>query len=192
MANEQQYDGGLRDSWSIEGSYYNRMIDCGREYNQWVENALAYLPTEVLEEHKERLVFICTSDACRVARTHRENREIIFLADGLLPKQGAVENQPDVRYFIFAVLHEIVHAIKDHKSPKLDSLSERENAAQELEADGVAMEWFNRHVAERANTALPRLTQEELDTARTRDQVRKERVRTGQDLLSRSTKLAYW
>ena len=114
-----------------------------------------------------------------MARTYRENREIILFSDGLLPKQGAVEDQPEVRFFIFAVLHEIVHAIKDHKSPKFDSLSNEENAAQELEADVIALEWFNRHVDDRGNAALPQLTLDEIEGARTRYQERKERIAAG-------------
>ena len=177
MAMELHYDGDLRDSWVIEGSYFYWMIDCGRvEYNQWVQDALSYLPTEVLEEHKERLVFICTGDACRVAPAYRENREIIFLSTGLFPKPGAEENEPEYRYFVFGVLHEIAHAIRNHKSRKFDSISEDEEADQEREADEIALEWFNLHVAERGNPYLPQLTLDEIDTARTRDRERIERI----------------
>ena len=45
----------LYASWMIEGSYLNNMLDCGDRYNQWVENALRYLPVEVLDEHKDKL-----------------------------------------------------------------------------------------------------------------------------------------
>ena len=78
----------LYETWMIEGSYFNQMLDCGDRYNQWVQYALEYLPVAVLDENKENLVFISTAqrDACRVARHHCENREVILLSDRILPK----------------------------------------------------------------------------------------------------------
>jgi hypothetical protein len=141
------------------------MLDCGGRYNRWVEIALGYLPVEVLDENKENLVFISTAqmDACRVARHYCENREIILLSDRILPKRGADEGQSEVRYFIFTVLHEIVHAIKKHKSPKFDDLSEAQYQAQEEEADNLAFRWFNQHINELNNKYLPPLTTDEVE-----------------------------
>ena len=47
----------LYQSSIIQGSYFNRMLDCG-PYDRWVEIALEYLPRAVLDEHKESLMFI--------------------------------------------------------------------------------------------------------------------------------------
>ena len=123
----------LYESWIRKGSYFNLMIDCGYRYNQWVQVALEYLPPAILDENKEYFLFISTAeqDGCRVARHYCENREIILLSDRILPKRGANGGQPEVRYFIFAVLHEVVYAIKKHKSPKFDNLTEQEKYDQE-------------------------------------------------------------
>ncbi len=155
----------LYESWLVKGSYFNLMIDCGDYYNQWVENALKfYLPFEILNEYKEKLVFISTAkcDACRIARYYFKNREVILLSDRILPKCGDSEGQANVRYFIFTVLHEIAHAIKKHKSPKFDNLSEEESQAQEDEADILALNWFNQGIKKRNNKYLKPLSEEEI------------------------------
>jgi Zn-dependent peptidase ImmA (M78 family) len=43
-------------------------------------------------------------------------------------------------------LHEVAHAIRKHKSPRFDNLTEQENQAQEDEAHTIATEWFNERV----------------------------------------------
>lgn len=157
----------LYESWMIEGSYFNQMLDCGHHYNQWVQIALEYLPEAVLDEHKEGLVFISTAqrDGCRVARRYCQNREVILLSERVLPKSGANEGQPAVRYFIYVVLHEVAHAVKKHKSPKFDNLTEQENQVQEDEAHAMAMEWFNEHVKARNNEFLKPITKQEVEEA---------------------------
>ncbi len=157
------------------------MLDCGGKYNQWVQNALMYLPMKVFDDHKENLIFSSTAerDGCRMARHSCENREVILLSERILPKKGAAEDQKEVRYFIFVVLHEIVHAIKKHKSPKFDSLSASESQAQEDDADSLALDWFNQHIEALNNTYLKSLTMEEVDDARERNQRRMEEQYNG-------------
>jgi hypothetical protein len=171
----------LYASWTIEGSYLNAMLDCGDRYNRWVEIALGYLPIEVFDEHKENLVFVSTAqrDACRLARHYCENREVILLSDRILPKQGADEGQPEVRYFIFTVLHEVAHAIKKHKSQKFDGLSEGQNQTQEEEADSLAFGWFNHHIKELNNENLPPLTTEDVEGVQHNNQVIMEQLYAG-------------
>jgi hypothetical protein len=171
----------LYQSWLTDGSYFNRMIDCGDRYNKWVENALIYLPVEILNEHKENLVFISTSqrDACRVARAYCENREVIVLSDRVLPKRGADEGQSEVRYFIYTVLHEVAHAIKKHKSPKFDALTPQEVESQEKEADELSLSWFNQHVAEVGNPHIIPITVEEIQGVQERHQVLMEKLYEG-------------
>ena len=171
----------LYETWMIEGSYFNQMLDCGDRYNQWVQYALEYLPVAVLDENKENLVFISTAqrDACRVARHHCENREVILLSDRILQKQGANEGQTEVRYFIYVVLHEVVHAIKKHKSPKFDNLTEQKNQAQEDEADVIALEWFNEHIRELNNPYLKPITREEIRNIQQKNQALMENLYAG-------------
>jgi hypothetical protein len=153
------------------------MLNCGAEYNGWVEIALDYLPAEVLDEHKENLVYISTAhrDGCRLARHYCENREVIILSERVLPKKHANEGQAEVRYFIFVVLHETAHAIKKHRSPKFDALSPEENKIQEEEADQLAYEWFNQHIKELTNEHLQAITPEEVKEAKqkTQEQMKK-------------------
>jgi hypothetical protein len=165
----------------IPGSFFNEMLDCGHWYNQWVEIALCYLPQTVLEENKDKLAFISTAqvDGCRVARHYCENCEVIFLSERILPKQGADEGQPDVRYFIYVVLHEVVHAIKKHKSPKFNKLTPEEKKAQEDEADVIAMEWFNEYIKALNNKYLKPITQEEIQRAKRNNQDLMEKLYTG-------------
>ena len=162
----------LYESWLIPGSYFNEMLECGSYYNQWVEIALKYLPQAVLEENKDKLVFITTAqrDGCRIARYYCENREVILLSERILPKQGADEGQPEVRYFIYVVLHEASHAIRKHKSQKFDGLTTEEDKAQEAEADEIALEWFNEHVKARNNEYLKPITREEIEQAKSKNQ----------------------
>jgi hypothetical protein len=161
----------LYESWIREGSYFNRMIDCGQSRNRWVEIALGYLPYELLDQHKEGLVFIALAecDACRLAAQYRE-REIILLSEHIFPVHGKAVDHPSARYFIFAVLHEVAHAIRKHRSPRFDALSKEENEAQEREADELAYQWFNDHVKQQDNPYLLPLLPDEVRKIQERNQ----------------------
>jgi len=156
------------------------MLDCG-PYSQRVEIALRYLPRDVLDEHKEKLVFISMAhrDGCRLARVLCETREVILLSEHVLPKAHPDERQSDVRYFIYVVLHEVAHAIKKHRSPQYDSLTDEEFDAQEQEADHLAMQWFNDHIATLANPCLPAITREEIELAQAKSQETMQRLLNG-------------
>ena len=151
-------------------SYLNEMLDCGEYYNPWVVTALEHLPNSVLAENKDKLIFVSTAhrDGSRLARMNCENREVIVLSERILPKRGASLGDDDVRYFVFVVLHETVHAIKKHKSQKFDSLSDEEVQAQEDEADSLALEWFNAYVDAQNNRHMKKLTVEEVKAAQAR------------------------
>ncbi len=161
----------LYQSSIIRGSYFNRMLDCG-PYDRWVEIALGYLPREILEEHKENLAFISMAhrDGTRLARLTCETREVIVLSEHVLPNIHANEGQSEVRYFFYVVLHEVAHAIKKHRSPQYDSLTNEEFEAQEKEADDLAFKWFNDHITALANPYLPAITDEEIKLAQTKSQ----------------------
>ncbi len=167
----------LYESWAIEGSYFNRMIDCGKSGNHWVEIALGYLPIDILDRHKEDLAFIAVDecDACRLAPQYRE-REIILLADRIFPKSSESESDHPARYFIFAVLHETAHAIQRHKSPRFDRLTAEEIQAQEAEADQLALEWFNQHVSDSDSQWLSPLESNEIEDAKDRSRLLKEEL----------------
>ena len=153
-----------------KGSYFNRMLHCGGSYNQWVENALKYLPQKILFDFKERMAFYSTAekDGCRLAKDIRENREIILLSERVLPKLGAKEDDTDVRYFIYVILHEVAHAVKQHQRP--ERLTPEENEVQEKEADELALQWFNDHIKEQDNIYLKPLTHEEVEYEKEKNQ----------------------
>ena len=153
------------------------MIHCGRYYI-YVECALRYLPPEILDEHKDKLAIISASsvDVCRVARALCKDREIIVLSEHVLPKKGSQEDQADMRYFIFVVLHEIAHVVKKHRSPLFDNLSVEENKVLESEADELAYAWFNEHMGLRNNPHLKPITPKEVKVVQSRNKELMEKV----------------
>jgi hypothetical protein len=157
-------DDPRRGPWQTKGTYLNHMLHCGSRYNGWVQEAVEYLPEEVLWAYRDRLAFISTgeSDGCRVARALCENREIIVLSERILPKRGMNEAAPEVRYFIFVVLHEVAHAFLEHRSPMFDGITPEENEAQEAEADALALGWFNDRIKEKAHPDLGALDKEQI------------------------------
>jgi hypothetical protein len=156
-----------------KGSYFNKMLDCGREHNWWLELALKYLPEDVFDKCKESFLITSTAnrDACRVARHYCQTREIILISERILPGQNVRdETDPKARYFIYVVLHEMAHAIKKHKSPVFDNLTREDIDAQEEEADKLAMSWFNDHVEKRKNKYLLPITKEEIRAVKDKNQ----------------------
>lgn len=169
MTNPQE----LYRPWLINGTYFNRMLQCGPRGNSWLEHALKNcLPVEIFDEWKERLAFLSTasSDAFRIARKTRLERELIFISEHIIPPSGAAEDHPDVRYCIFAALHEIVHVIKQHQPP--NEILEKANKAQEEEADTLAFEWFNAYITRVNNSHLKEFTRQELDEATKKNAVK--------------------
>ncbi len=157
------------------------MLDCSREHNWWLELALKYLPVDVFDNHKENLLFTSTAtrDACRVARHYCQTREIILLSERIMPGRNVrTEDHHKARYFIYVVLHEMAHAVMNHKSPKFDQLINEEFEAQEAEADNLAMSWFNAHVKSRNNQYLLPITREEIEKAQTEN---RKIMETGRD-----------
>ena len=149
-----------------QGGFFSHMIDCGDRGNFWVGLALEYLPEEVLNQNKDKIVFVdmANKDGCRLTRKFIEGKDIIILSEHILPKHGAHEGEASVRYYIYVVLHEIAHAINNHKSPKYDSLTKDEIDMQETEADEMALKWFNDHVSSQANPYMKLLSIEEIRT----------------------------
>ncbi|MDY6857451.1 MAG: hypothetical protein SWO11_22655 [Thermodesulfobacteriota bacterium] len=177
---ETEYN--LYESSIRKGSYFNKMLDCGREHNWWLELALKYLPKEIFEKHKESFLFTSTAnrDACRVARHYCQSREIILISERILPGQKVRdETDPKARYFIYVVLHEVAHAIKKHKSPIFDNLSKEECDAQEEEADKLVLLWFNDHIEKRNNKYLLPITKEEITAAQNKNQELMKNLKTG-------------
>jgi len=76
-------------------------------------------------------------------------------------------------------LHEVVHAVKRHRSPLYDSLTQAEEAVQEREADDLAFEWFNVHIAALGNPYLLPLTRKDIDEAQGRSRLAMDRLYRG-------------
>ena len=144
------------------------LFHCGDKYTFWVEKALEFLPEEILHLLKDKIAFFSTAqrDGCRIARQICEKMEIILLSERILPKKRATGDQRKVRYFIFAVLHEIVHVLKEHRSPLYDNLTQEEADADEKEADDLALSWYNEFYEKRNNRYFKLLTINEIDEIR--------------------------
>jgi hypothetical protein len=171
MANLQE----LYRPWLINGTYFNRMLLCGRRANGWLEVALMRcLPVEMLDEWKERLAFLSTvnSDAFRIGTKTRLERELIFISEHIIPPKDVAEDHPDVRYFIFVALHEIAHVIRQHRPP--NEIYAEDNQAQEDEADALAFAWFNSYIKRANHPHLKEFTTQERDDAAQRNKVKLE------------------
>ena len=97
------------------------------------------------------------SDGRRLTSSFLEGREIVILSERIVPRVGMAEDHPTVRYFWFVVLHEVAHAIRLHQAPA--ELDEVANNLQEIEANNLALAWFNRYLADCGEVAF---TTEEL------------------------------
>lgn len=153
--------------WEVNGTYMNRMLQCGANANYWIQHALiSALPMEVLDEWKDRVVFLsgARSDAFRVGKKLRQEKEIIFIAERIIPKGAVSEDHPMARYLMFAALHELAHVVKQHAPP--NEISEDDNARQEKEADELAFSWFNAYVKKRNHPDIKQFTQDELKAAK--------------------------
>jgi hypothetical protein len=140
----------------------------GTHNNGMLVTAVNYLPGEILDEYEDKLAFtsVDRNDACRLARQISEKEEIIVLSERIFPSSQEYEVNLDGRYFIFAVLHEVAHAVKKHRSPSLDNLTVEEDQEQEKEADQLAMSWFNEHVKEQNIEELKPITLDEINRAK--------------------------
>lgn len=146
------------------------MWDCGYNGNYWCQYALQCLPEDIWREWQAKMAFVSLSgsDGRRLTHSFREKRDIIILSERIVPKNGTDESSPEVRYFVFVVLHEVAHAICRHRPP--NEISPEENAAQEAEADRLAFRWFNEFLRERNHPDLPEFTEEELKRAQAANQ----------------------
>ena len=85
-----------------------------------------------------------------------------------------------MRYLIYVVLHEVAHAIKMHRSPKIDRLSKEDYETQEREADETALAWFNDHVRSRWNVHLKPISPEDVKAAQAQTQATMKRLYEGE------------
>ena len=143
------------------------MFSCSYDAEVWIRHSLRCLPEAVRFDIEPRVAFVCvdSSDARRLSREFCDDNEIIILSERIIPRGPLVEDHWQVRYFMFAVLHEVAHALRNHRSPQ--AISAQENADQEREADELAFNWFNNHLSE---TNQPIYSQYELMKAQQENQ----------------------
>ena len=142
-------------------------INCGFG-DFWVEHALTHLPDEVAEAHSDRLAFVSmtNSDGRRLTPKFTVGRHVIVLSERIVPRRHVNEGSPEVRYFVFTILHEVAHAVSDHRPPS--EISPEENERQEQEANELAFQWFNDVLRAKAHPDLPPFTADELAAAQAR------------------------
>lgn len=138
---------------------------CSLDARNWIEYALECLPAEVVDSFVDQLHFVCMDNADGRRLSRVTDDEFIVVAERIVPRGCCTEADRDVRYFVFAVLHEIAHAWRSHRPP--NTISERENQEQESEADQLAFAWFNDYVAN-ADRKLRPITDEEVRRAQNR------------------------
>jgi hypothetical protein len=122
-------------------------IDCG-DYNHVVGLALEYVPRNLLLRHGKRMALVATPDrdGKAITKSFNRSRQVIVLSELIFSmKTGANITHPDFRYLIYVVLREVAHVVKGHRSQSLDDLSPDEKDAEEAEAKGLAVRWFNAH-----------------------------------------------
>lgn len=153
-----------------------QFADCGPwapYVRQIVEDVV---PEDVLEEFGDRLFFMVSGsrDGVRLGTYVRTHYEVVILSEHILPGRTQLEeDNPVMRYFMYAILHEVAHAVRGHRSIAFDGISRQQNEAQEREADGLAMEWFNKRAVE-LNT--PPMTEAELAVHQERNQTAMQRL----------------
>ena len=153
------------------------MLYCGRMKNIWVERALEYLPVDVFEEINHRIaITVLNSDACRLAQKISVKEEIIILSPWLFSyiPPGSSEVDKEWRYLIFAILHEVAHAVLKHSPP--DELKPQDANSQEEEADIHALAWFNDYVSKNREKGLSSITIDEIREIQTKYQKKLETI----------------
>lgn len=148
-------------------------LNCGRDGDYWIRHALKNcIPDDVWAEHGDQLAFVSTteSDGRRLGKTFTEGKHIIVLSERIIPHGPLAEDHPRVRYLYFVVLHEVVHAVRDHRPPS--EITPQENQAQEDEANALAFEWFNGYLARQAKSEVELFTAAELATIQTEMQAK--------------------
>ncbi|MDN7899497.1 ImmA/IrrE family metallo-endopeptidase [Burkholderia cepacia] len=140
-------------------------LNCGRDGDFWIAHALECIPDEIWNEHGDRFAFVSTtdSDGRRLGRAFAADKHIIVLAERVIPRGPVTEDHPGVRYLYFVVLHEVAHAVRDHRPPS--EISPEANQAQEDEANALAFEWFNAYLATKMANGLALYTADELNEA---------------------------
>lgn len=136
------------DKLRISDESFASALNCGPNYNGLVQHILEdYLPHDILNDYLGKLFFVGTKqrDACRVPSIEVEGRDIIVLSERIFPRIKKIEDG-EFRCFVFTILHEIAHVVKNHKSPR--HLSNEIYKVQEEEADEIAKGWFEKHVQE--------------------------------------------
>ena len=146
------------------------MFDCSQDAKFWIIHALNCLPEDVRATQQDRLAFVCmdTSDGRRLTPAFCQEREIIILSERIVPRGCLPQDDLKVRYFVFAVLHEIAHGVSRHLPP--NQISEQQDAAQEKEAHTLAFAWFNNYIRTRNSPDLREFTEEELMQAQSTSQ----------------------
>lgn len=145
-------------------------FNCGRDGDFWVDNALRCLPDDIWAEHGDRFAFISTtdSDGRRLSPEAHAGKHVIILSERVIPRGYVAEDDAGVRYLYFVVLHEVAHAVRDHRPP--NEITPEANQVQEAEANDLAFRWFNAYLTTKAANGLTLYTQEELTAAQQRMQ----------------------
>jgi hypothetical protein len=135
-----------------------------------ITHAIQCIPLNEIDEMNFLFVCIDSSDARRLVMENYQNFEIVIISEFVVPRTWRTEDEWSKRYFNFVVLHEVAHALLQHKSPNQITLDE--NSTQENDADVLAMRWLNEYFQHKK---MAQFTEQELDIAQKK--IRTERAK---------------
>jgi len=116
-------------------------FSCSSEAEINITHAIQCIPLNEIDPINILFVCIDSSDARRLVMENYQNFEIIVISEFVVPRTWRTEDDWSKRYFNFVVLHEVAHALLQHKSPKVLKIDQAKH--QEEEADELAFGWFN-------------------------------------------------
>lgn len=120
-------------------------FSCSREAEMNITHAIQCIPLNQIKGMKILFVCIDSSDARRLVMENYEGFEIIVISEFVIPRKWKTEDDWAKKYFNYVVLHEVAHALLQHKSPR--NLTKEQNDEQENDADELAMSWFNEYLS---------------------------------------------
>ena len=151
----------------VTGGNLTAWLDLNDDWvNRCLLDVLKLLPDAVCKGKILGFAFLSMTDrfGLRVARKYCDTCEIILISEKIFPERTFHLSDPKSRFFTFVVLHEIAHAVEQHKSKYFDELPDDVDKKQESDAEAFAIGWFNDHVV-KDKKHLP-ITVEEIEKAR--------------------------
>jgi hypothetical protein len=123
---------------------FGSMNQVDEEFTFIVDRAIANLPKNIVDWASVKVIFISSCEnGSAFTLNWKEWKHIsgfIFLCEELRKKPETTQT--------FTIAHEIAHRKLGHVSPVLSNLTDEQDAAQEQEADDLALKWLPEYKTE--------------------------------------------